>query len=175
MDAESKLKRIEMLLLDVDGVLTSGEIIYSDTGKQIKHFDVKDGLGIRMLKKAGIQVGIVTGRSGNALRHRCNNLGLDLVFDGVRDKIKVLEQIMETHRMTTPAAIAFVGDDLPDLGIMRQVGLAVAVADAHEIIRKTAHITTTAAGGHGAVREISEMILKSQGKWDALIKRLFNA
>jgi 3-deoxy-D-manno-octulosonate 8-phosphate phosphatase (KDO 8-P phosphatase) len=163
-----------MLLLDVDGVLTGGEIIYTDSGEQIKSFNVKDGVGIRMLKKAGIRVGIVTGRSGGALRHRCDNLGIDLVFDGVRDKTKVLEQIVTTHRVA-PEAIAFVGDDLPDLGIMRQVGLAVAVADAHEIIRKTAHITTTVGGGRGAVREISEMILKTQGKWDDLIKRLFDA
>lgn len=163
-----------MLLLDVDGVLTGGEIIYTDTGEQIKLFNVKDGVGIRMLKKAGIRVGIITGRSGGALRHRCDNLGIDLVFDGVHDKVGVLEQIMEKHRVA-PAAIAFIGDDLPDLGILRQVGLAVAVADAHEMIRDAAHITTNAPGGRGAVREISEMILKAQGKWEALIKRLFNA
>lgn len=163
-----------MLLLDVDGVLTGGEIIYTDTGEQIKHFNVKDGVGIRMLKKAGIRVGIITGRSGSALRHRCDNLGIDLIFDGVHDKTRVLEQIMEKYQVA-PSAIAFVGDDLPDLGILRQVGLAVAVADAHEIIREAAHITTRAAGGRGAVREISEMLLKAQGKWDALIKRLFNA
>lgn len=173
MTSQSRLQKIKMLLLDVDGVLTGGEIIYTDTGEQIKYFNVKDGLGIRMLQKAGIQVGIVTGRSGEALRHRCNNLGIDLVFDGVRDKTEILEHIVETCRMAA-TAVAFVGDDLPDLGIMRQVGLSVAVADAHEIIRKTAHITTTASGGCGAVREISEMILKAQGKWDALLKRLFN-
>jgi 3-deoxy-D-manno-octulosonate 8-phosphate phosphatase (KDO 8-P phosphatase) len=174
MDPLSRLKSVELLLLDVDGVLTGGEIIYTDHGEQIKQFNVKDGVGIRMLKKAGIEVGIITGRSAAALRHRCENLGIDMVFNGVRDKVKVLEQIIKQNQVAL-TAIGFVGDDLPDLAILKRVGLAVAVADAHELIRQTAHIITTAPGGRGAVREISEMILKAQGKWEHLIERLFGA
>jgi len=170
---ENRLKQIKMVLLDVDGVLTSGEIIYSDSGDQIKIFDVKDGVGIRLLKEAGIKVGIITGRKGRALHHRCQNLGIDVVFDGIRNKDQALEKIAALTGIDAQA-IAFVGDDLPDLPVMKRVGLAVAVADAHEIIRQRAHIVTRAKGGRGAVREISETILKTQGVWDDLIRRLFD-
>lgn len=168
-----RLKKIRMVLLDVDGVLTAGEIIYGDHGEQYKIFNVKDGLGIRMLKEAGLDVGIVTGRTGDALRHRCRNLGIDLIFDGIQDKSQALAQATERTGIA-PEATAFIGDDLPDLTIMKQVGLAVAVADAHEMVRAAAHLTTWAAGGRGAVREVSEAILKAQERWDQLIKKLFN-
>ncbi len=169
---ETRLKQIEMVLLDVDGVLTGGEIIYSDSGEQIKIFNVKDGIGIRLLKEAGIQVGIITGRRGKALKHRCENLGIELVYDGIRDKKKVIEEISADTGVAFES-MAFIGDDLPDLPVMRAVGLAVAVGDATEMVKQHAHITTTAPGGRGAVREISEAILKAQGLWDGLIKRLF--
>jgi 3-deoxy-D-manno-octulosonate 8-phosphate phosphatase (KDO 8-P phosphatase) len=168
-----QMKQVRLVLLDVDGVLTAGEIIYDDTGRQIKIFNVKDGIGIRLLKEAGIGVGIITGRTGQALRHRCENLGIDLVFDGVFQKDKALQKISADTGIDT-AAMAFVGDDLPDLPVMKQVGLAVAVGDAHEIVRQHAHVVTKAPGGRGAVREISEAILKAQGKWDKLIKKLFS-
>lgn len=168
-----RLKPIKLVLFDVDGVLTAGEIIYSDSGEQIKIFDVKDGLGIRMIKEAGIQVGIVTGRTGNALRHRCNNLGIDLIFDGVQDKSQALTQAAARTGIA-PEAIAFIGDDLPDLSIMKKVGLAVAVADAHEMVRAAAHLTTRAPGGRGAVRELCEGLLKAQGHWDQLVKTLYH-
>jgi 3-deoxy-D-manno-octulosonate 8-phosphate phosphatase (KDO 8-P phosphatase) len=170
---DDKLKKIRMVLLDVDGVLTAGEIIYGDSGEQHKIFDVKDGVGIRMLKAAGIRVGIVTGRAGEALLHRCRNLGIDLVFDGVRDKAKVLAQIVEQTGID-PEATAFVGDDLPDLSIMQKVGLAVAVADAHKMVRRAAHITTWAAGDRGAVREVCDAVIKAQGRWDELVQTLFH-
>ncbi len=168
-----RLKAIRLVLLDVDGVLTAGEIIYGDSGEQFKVFDVKDGVGIRMLKAAGIQVGIITGRSGQALRHRCANLGIDLVFDGTRDKTKVLDQVL-AHTGLSAEAAAFVGDDLPDLAVMKKVGLAVAVADAHEAVRGVAHLITRAGGGRGAVREVSDAILKAQGRWDELVQKLFH-
>lgn len=168
-----RLKPIKMVLLDVDGVLTAGEIIYGDSGEQLKVFDVKDGLGIRMLKEAGLQVGIVTGRTGSALRHRCDNLGIKLIFDGVRDKSQALAQATARTGIA-PEAIAFIGDDLPDLAIMKQVGVAVAVADAHEMVRDAAHLTTRTSGGRGAVREFCEVLLKAQGHWEQLVKTLFN-
>jgi 3-deoxy-D-manno-octulosonate 8-phosphate phosphatase (KDO 8-P phosphatase) len=170
---EDRLKQIKMVLLDVDGVLTSGDIIYGDNGEQIKIFNVKDGVGIRLLKEAGLKIGIITGRKGQALHHRCTNLGIDLIFEGVRRKDEVLKTI--TSRTGIPKeAIAYVGDDLPDLPVMKRVGLSVAVADAHEILRQQAHMITRACGGKGAVREISEAILKAQGVWDGLINRLFD-
>ncbi len=169
-----RLKQIQMLLLDVDGVLTCGEIIYSDSGEQIKIFSVKDGVGIRLLKKAGFEVGIVTGRKGKALAHRCQNLGIDLVLDGVHDKAQAVERI-STQTGVALEAMAFIGDDLPDLPAMKKVGLAVAVADAHDMVCRCAHMTTRALGGRGAVREVCEEILKAQGLWDELTRKLFNA
>ncbi len=171
--SSDRLKQIEMVLLDVDGVLTAGEIIYTDSGDQIKVFNVKDGIGIRLLKAAGLEVGIITGRRGKALQHRCQNLGIELVFDGVSDKTKALAQATQ-HTGIAPTAIAYIGDDLPDLPVMNAVALAVAVADAHESVKACAHMITSAPGGHGAVREVSEAILKAQGLWDDLIKRLFD-
>lgn len=164
---------IQLVLLDVDGVLTAGEIIYGDNGEQLKIFNVKDGLGIRMLKAAGIGVGIVTGRTGGALQHRCRNLGIDLVFDGVRDKTKTLDDIVGRTGIAADH-IAFIGDDLPDLPVMKRVGLAVAVADAHESVRQAAHIITRLPGGRGAVREISDAILKAQNKWTTIVEKLFH-
>lgn len=170
---DTKLKQIEMVILDVDGVMTAGEIIYSDSGAQTKVFNVKDGIGIRLLKEAGIQVAIITGRQGQALRHRCINLGIDLVFDGISDKKKALEEITQLTGVA-PEAMAYVGDDLPDLPVMKTVGLAVAVADAHEMVQNCAHIVTDAPGGRGAIREVSEALLKAQDRWDDLIHRLFD-
>lgn len=165
-----KLKQIKLLLLDVDGVMTDGRIIYDERGSEIKEFSVKDGLGIRMLMLAGIQVGIVTGRSSPALKHRCGNLGIDTIFDGVRKKAMVLEDIIRSHTVL-PDQIAFMGDDLPDLPLMRRVGLRIAVADAHPSVISEAHMVTTAKGGNGAVREISDAILKTQGLWEKALER----
>ncbi len=172
MEIAYRLKKIKLLLLDVDGVLTTGEIVYTDAGEQIKSFDVKDGVGIRMLRAAGIEVGIITGRKSEALRHRCRNLNIELLFDGVRDKVAVMEALA-ARTGTDPEAMGFVGDDLPDLAVMRRAGLAVAVADAHPLIRETAHMTTRACGGRGAVRETCEAILKAQDKWEGILAKLF--
>jgi 3-deoxy-D-manno-octulosonate 8-phosphate phosphatase (KDO 8-P phosphatase) len=168
----NRLKKVRLVLLDVDGVLTSGDIIYTDSGEQIKIFDVKDGLGIRLLKEAGIKVGIITGRRGKALQHRCDNLGIELIFDGIRNKDEALDDIQAETGIPIEA-MAFVGDDLPDLPAMKKVGLAVAVGDAVSPVREQAHMVTHAGGGKGAVREVSEAILKAQGLWDGLIERLF--
>jgi 3-deoxy-D-manno-octulosonate 8-phosphate phosphatase (KDO 8-P phosphatase) len=167
------LEQIQLLLLDVDGVLTAGEIVYTDSGEQLKIFNVKDGLGIRLLQDAGVQVGIVTGRSGQALRHRCTNLGIDLIFDSTRDKAGVLPDI-ERRTGVTADRTAFIGDDLPDLAIMRRVGVPMAVADAHETVRQAARVVTRAPGGRGAVREACEMILKAQGRWEGLLDTMVN-
>jgi len=146
----NKLKRIKLLLLDVDGVLTDGSIIYNDNGVETKIFNVKDGLGIRLLMEAGIQVGIVTGRTSKALYHRCTNLGISLLFDGVHEKTSVLELISEQTGLQAEE-IAFVGDDLPDLPLLKRVGFSIAVADAYETIIENVDMTTSAKGGAGAV------------------------
>jgi 3-deoxy-D-manno-octulosonate 8-phosphate phosphatase (KDO 8-P phosphatase) len=169
-EPENKLKNLKLLLLDVDGVLTSGEIIYNDSGQEIKFFNVKDGLGLRLLMEAGVKVAIVTGRRSHALTHRCRNLGIDQIFEGVRDKLTTLNRILSQMNVTT-AETGFLGDDLPDLAIMKHVGISIAVADAHEIIIALADVVTSAKGGQGAVREVCELILKSKGVWETILKR----
>jgi 3-deoxy-D-manno-octulosonate 8-phosphate phosphatase (KDO 8-P phosphatase) len=166
------MKTIALLLLDVDGVLTTGQVIYNDSGQETKVFDVRDGLGLRLLKEAGIPVGIITGRRSLALVHRCNNLGITLLKDGVRDKADALSAILEETGVS-PTQTAFVGDDLPDLPVMRRVGVPIAVGDAHDLVKQAAVWTASAPGGRGAVREICEVILKSKGQWNALVERLF--
>jgi 3-deoxy-D-manno-octulosonate 8-phosphate phosphatase (KDO 8-P phosphatase) len=170
---DTRLKEISLILLDVDGVLTTGQVIYNDDGQETKVFHVRDGLGIRLLIEAGLQVGIVTGRRSMALVHRCRNLGIHLLRDGIRDKAAALENIL--HETGVAAAeVAFVGDDLPDLPAMRRVGVPIAVGDAHDLVKQAAVLTTLAKGGCGAVREISERILKARGDWEPLIHRLFS-
>ena len=167
------LSPIELLLLDVDGVLSVGGIVYDDSGAQTKAFNPKDGLGIRLLMDSGIGVGIVTGRRSGALAHRCDDLGIDLVFDGIGNKAAVLAEVQSRTGLAA-RQIAFVGDDLPDLPLMKRVGVAIAVADAHDLVIRQADLVTRAAGGCGAVREICEDILKARGLWEAALERFMD-
>jgi 3-deoxy-D-manno-octulosonate 8-phosphate phosphatase (KDO 8-P phosphatase) len=165
-----KLKDIKLLILDVDGVLTDGSVIYNDDGLETKAFNVKDGLGIRLLMEAGIHICIATGRRSQALLHRCKDLGIEHVFDGLSDKAAILDLIIDRTGVSAGEA-AFIGDDLPDLPLMRRVGLSIAVADASEIVLENADMVTLAPGGQGAVREVSETLLKAQGLWENILKR----
>lgn len=169
-DVQEKLSNLKLLLLDVDGVLTSGTITYTDQGDEIKSFSVKDGLGLRLLMDAGIRVGIITGRRSKALIARCDNLGIDLLFDGVKDKISALGTILEQTGITA-GETAFAGDDLPDLCVMKRVGLAITVSDASPDVKKAARIITPQPGGGGAIRQICEDVLKAKGLWDGIITR----
>jgi 3-deoxy-D-manno-octulosonate 8-phosphate phosphatase (KDO 8-P phosphatase) len=165
-----KLKHIQLLLLDVDGVLTDGSIIYNDDGRETKIFNAKDGFGLRLVMQAGVKVGIITGRSSRALGLRCQNLGITYLFDGVEDKAGILDEIVAQTDVKADRA-AFMGDDLPDLPLMKRTGLSIAVADAHEIVRQTADWTTRAPGGRGAVREVCEALLKAKGLWEGIVAR----
>jgi 3-deoxy-D-manno-octulosonate 8-phosphate phosphatase (KDO 8-P phosphatase) len=165
--------QIRLLLLDVDGVLTDGRIPYDDAGSQTQVYHVRDGLGIRLLQTAGIEVGLITGRTTQALHHRCRDLGIDLIMDGVKDKIAALSAVM-AQKALPPEAVAFVGDDLPDLPLAGRVGLFIAVGDAHELIKKRADWVTRVPGGHGAVREVAEALLKAQGHWPRLLKERYD-
>ncbi len=169
-DHINKLKPVKLLLLDVDGVLTEGRIVYDDRGVEIKSFNVKDGLGLRLLMEAGIAVGIITGRRSEAVRRRCQDLGITEVYDGVKDKAALLKSICEKLALQ-PDTVAFMGDDLPDIPIMKLVGVSVAVADARETVRTISDLITSEKGGEGAVREVCETILKSQGLWDKTVER----
>ncbi|MDL2274524.1 HAD hydrolase family protein [Desulfosarcina sp. OttesenSCG-928-G10] len=168
-----RLASLQLLLMDVDGVLTTGDVIYSDDGQETKVFNVRDGLGIRLLMEAGIRVGIVTGRRSMALVHRCTNLGIELLKDGVRDKAAALADILAETGICADHT-AFVGDDLPDLPILRRVGCPIAVADAHDEVRRVAVWVTRFPGGKGAVREIAEAILMARGDWQRLLEQRFS-
>ena len=174
MQAESmslnKLKHIKLLILDVDGVLTDGGIIYNDNGVETKIFNVKDGLGIRLLMQAGINLCIATGRRSNALYNRCKNLGIEHIFDGADDKAAIFDLILDRTGVSAEQ-VAFIGDDLPDLALMKKVGLSIAVADAHKTVLKNADMVTSTKGGNGAVREVCEAILKAQGFWENILER----
>jgi 3-deoxy-D-manno-octulosonate 8-phosphate phosphatase (KDO 8-P phosphatase) len=164
------LQSINLLILDVDGVLTDGRIIYDDHGSQIKEFSVRDGLGIRLLMKAGIQVGIITGRTSKALVHRCKDLCIPFLFQGVKNKCAELDRLLKQTGIP-PADTAYAGDDLPDLSVMKKVGIPIAVSDACSEVVSAAEFVTSAKGGHGAVREICEAILQSKGVWHQVLER----
>lgn len=165
----TSLSQVKLLVLDVDGVLTDGRIIYTDSGEQIKQFTSRDGLGLRLLMDNGILVGIITGRISGALTHRCRNLGIDLIFDGIYNKAEALDR-MARKTGIDPSAMAFMGDDLIDLPAMARAGVAIAVADAVDEVKARADIVTRASGGHGAVREICDAILKAAGLWENALK-----
>lgn len=162
---------IRLLILDVDGVLTDGRIIYSDTGDELKFFHVRDGQGIKLAQRAGIEVALITGRHSEVVRHRAQDLGIKRVFQGVRDKIAVLNELRAILHLA-PHQVAAVGDDLVDLALFAQVGLAIAVADAVPEAQHAAQWVTSLPGGRGAVREVCELLLKAQGFWEEMVNRL---
>ncbi|NVM22957.1 MAG: HAD-IIIA family hydrolase [Desulfobacterales bacterium] len=164
-EVRQRVERVKLLILDVDGVLTDGRLIYHDDGTESKCFDVRDGHGIKLLQKAGIETALISGRNSPMVDKRAADLGITTVEQGVRDKAPVLEKFLSERELKSEQA-AFVGDDLVDLPVMNRVGLAVAVAGASEHLFDTAHYVTLAPGGRGAVREVAELILAAQGVWD---------
>lgn len=165
---DERLKKLRLLLLDVDGVLTDGSIVYTDSGEQVKTFNSKDGLGLRLLMDAGVDVGIVTGRTSGALLHRCKNLGIDLIFDGIKDKAAAFDEILASTGLES-GEVGFMGDDLIDLPAMTRAGAAFTVADASVEVKNRADMVSDLPGGQGAVRQICERILKARGEWDGII------
>jgi 3-deoxy-D-manno-octulosonate 8-phosphate phosphatase (KDO 8-P phosphatase) len=165
-----RCKQTQLLILDVDGVLTDGSVLYSDSGEELKRFHVRDGAGIKVWQQSGRQVAILSGRSSTAVTRRATELGITIVLQGQADKLAALQEI---QRMTGVEAnfIAAMGDDLPDLPLLRSVGLAISVADACDEVRNLADYTTLVPGGHGAVREAIEWLLKQSGEWEQLLPR----
>lgn len=169
MKIEQRLKQIELILSDVDGVLTDGGIAYDNQGIESKQFHVRDGLGIKLWQSVGHRFGILTARNSHIVRLRANELGVDLVRQGFEEKLPVAQELM-TQLGLKPEQVCFVGDDLADLAVIQSVGLGVAVADAVEEVRGSAHLITKTPGGRGAMRELVEMILKAQSRWDDLVR-----
>ncbi|MBM9613112.1 HAD-IIIA family hydrolase [Desulfobulbus rhabdoformis] len=157
-----RAKQVELLLLDVDGVLTDGTLIYSSDGVESKCFNTQDGLGLRLLQDSGVKVGIITARTSPMVERRAKDLGLSYVFQGHSDKLGAYESILKETGLRPPQT-AYMGDDLMDMPLLNRVGLAAAPANAVEEIRQRVHYTTEHSGGFGAVREICDLIIESQG------------
>lgn len=168
MDLEQRCQPIELILSDVDGVLTDGRVIYDNQGIETKSFYIRDGLGIKLWQKAGYRFGVVTQRSSQVVKMRSAELDIAIVRQGAQDKLATLQEILEELGLSAAQA-CYIGDDLPDVPVARAVGLGVAVADACAELRQAAAYVTQAPGGFGAVRETIEMILRSQRRWEDVI------
>ncbi len=169
-----KLQKIKLLLLDVDGVLTDGRIIYDTQGNELKAFDVKDGHGLKMIQRAGIQVGIITGRQSEVVARRAAELGIEILYQKALTKLGPYEEILAQQGLSD-VQIAYVGDDVVDLPILRRVGFSATVADAVPDLLPLVDYVTKRPGGRGAVREICDLLLKETGHWDELTCRYFEA
>lgn len=161
---------IELLILDVDGVLTDGGIIRDDAGQQLKRFHVRDGAGIVMWRRLGKQVAIITGKESEVVNHRAEELGIELVYQNVGNKREAFEELCDQLNIR-PAQVAYVGDDMPDLPVMTRVAQPIAVADAVEEVRAIAKYITKYPGGYGAVRDAIEYLLKEMGEWQGIVEK----
>jgi YrbI family 3-deoxy-D-manno-octulosonate 8-phosphate phosphatase len=170
MQLEQRIAPIQLILCDVDGVLTDGGITYDNNGIEIKTFHVRDGLGIKLWQNSGGKFGLITARNSHIVRTRAAELGIELIRQGFSEKLPIARQIMEELDIE-PSSVCFIGDDLADLPLVSHVGLGVAVADAVAEVRNAAHYVTSAPGGKGAVRELMEFVLKAQGRWDEVTRK----
>lgn len=165
----NKAKKVKLLLLDVDGVLTDGRIIYDSAGRDSKFFDVRDGLGVTVLNKAGIKTILITAKGSKAIKPRARDMLVEAVYENILPKSVVLDRILKKYKVSSEE-ICFMGDDLVDLCIMKRVGFPVAVFNSCAQVRCVASYITFKEGGRGAVREVAELILKSQGLWEKILK-----
>jgi 3-deoxy-D-manno-octulosonate 8-phosphate phosphatase (KDO 8-P phosphatase) len=169
-----RARKTRLLMMDVDGVLTDGRIIQDGHGHELKVFDVKDGHGIVMAHRAKLRTALISGRESETITRRAEELGIELVFQKIWNKLEVYEKILVDTELTHDE-VAYIGDDLIDIPLLRRVGLAVAVADAVDEVKAAAHLITQRPGGQGAVREVIELILRAQGHWDSLLERYTKA
>ena len=169
-----RAKLIKVFLMDVDGTITDGSVTLlsqpDGSALEIKTFDAHDGQGLSLAHTAGIRTGVITGRGSAALRRRCNELSIEFVYEKQPHKIAAFEEILKKANVKE-SEVAYLGDDLPDLTVMRRVGFAVAVGDAAPELKSMAHYVTSAHGGKGAAREVVEVLLKSRGLWKAMIDK----
>ena len=169
---EERLKKIKLLILDVDGVMTDGRIIFDSNGVESKFFNVKDGHGIKMVQRAGIEVGIISGRESQVVANRAVELGIGQVYQKSLDKMVPYRQMLEATGLSDEQ-VAFVGDDIIDIPILRRVGFAAAPADAVAEVLPFAHFIAPNRRGWGAVREVCDLMLKAQGAWDTVTSRYY--
>lgn len=165
-DILDKAAKIKLLVFDVDGVLTDGRLIVGDDGQEYKSFFSKDGLGIKMLLKTGVEVAVITARTSKVVLHRMENLGINRIYQGQLEKLPAFEKILKDLNITAEEA-AYVGDDVIDLPVMLRAGLAITVQDAHPLAKQHAHWQTPQPGGRGAARDVCELIMQAQGTLEA--------
>ena len=179
MDLEQRMQNIRMILSDVDGILTDGGITYDNQGIETKKFHVRDGLGIKLWQRAGHQFGILTARSSHLVKLRASELGIELVRQGSSDKLAVAQSILEASKTTdaplTMQEVCYIGDDLTDIPLLQQAGLAATVTDGAEEVRHASQYTIPCNGGCGAVRTLIETILKSQQRWTEVVQDYTNS
>ncbi len=171
-DILEKAQKIKLVVFDVDGVLTNGQIIIGDDGEEYKAFHSRDGHGMKLLQYTGVEIAIITGRTSRTVEHRMQSLGIKYVYQGQRVKLPAFQQLIKELKLS-PEECAYVGDDWVDLSIMSRVGLAIAVQDADPVVKKHAHFITSSKGGHGAAREVCELIMEGQGNLQDQIERHF--
>jgi YrbI family 3-deoxy-D-manno-octulosonate 8-phosphate phosphatase len=170
MDLPSACRRVELILADVDGVLTDGGIWYDNQGVELKCFHIRDGLGVKLWQRAGFRFGILTARTSHIVKLRAGELGIDIVRQGFEDKLPTALEIIGDCGLA-PEQACYIGDDLTDLPVIRHVGFGAAVADAAAEVRAAAKHTTELPGGRGAIRELVETILKAKGRWEDIVQR----
>lgn len=176
MDTRERAQKIRMLIMDVDGTLTDGTLFIMPDGEELKSYHVRDGMGILFAHQAGLKTGIISGKTSKILERRAERLKILEVYQGIFDKKKTLEEILSRHNLR-PEEVAYIGDDLGDLEVIKAVGLAAAVADAHPLVKEHSHFICRQSGGKGAVREFIEFILEAQDKWEMIeekVRHLFD-
>jgi 3-deoxy-D-manno-octulosonate 8-phosphate phosphatase (KDO 8-P phosphatase) len=166
MTLAERIKLLRLVAFDVDGVLTDGGLYLSDSGEELKRFNSLDGHGLKMLKASGVELAIITGRTSKCVELRAKNLGIARLYQGVENKLAAMQSLLADLKLP-PEAAAFMGDDVVDLPVMLRVGLALSVPAAPQVVRDHAHYVSQREAGHGAVREVCEMILGAQGTLDA--------
>ncbi len=171
VDLLKRAERIKLLLLDVDGILTDGSIPYTATGEEIKTFNSRDGFGLNILQKIGVQIGLITARKSQALTRRAKDLKIVHLYQGARNKVAVFQEIISKLNLS-PAETAFMGDDWLDIPLLARVGLAATVADAVPEAKEIVHYVTKHSGGRGGVREVCDLIIKAQGKREWLLNHV---
>ena len=163
---QARAKAVRMIVFDIDGVLTDGSLFFGDDGQEYKAFNSRDGHGIKMLRATGIEPGIITGRTSQVVLHRARNLGITHIYQGVEDKQEAFEALLQAQHLSAEH-IAYMGDDIVDLPVLRRCGLAITVPDAPPDVKARCHLITQAHAGRGAAREVCEFIMRAQGTWAA--------
>jgi len=164
-DVLVRAQKIKLFILDIDGVMTDGRIVYGNYGDELKFFDVQDGFGVLLARKAGLKVAIITAKGSKVVKMRAKELNIDALYQNSIDKLKAFKKLLKKIRVAEEE-VCFMGDDLVDIPVLKKVGLAVAVPNAVSEVKMHAHMITARTGGRGAVREVCDFLIKSQGKWE---------